>query len=283
MLVRVAAVLVAALALNAQNQPNRSIGKGVNFYSIEKEAALGAQLATQFRRQHSPLNSDAASDAVRAYIEQMGARLVQALPQQSPFTYRFELTNDSTGTFLEPAALPGGYIFVPAGLILAATSEAELAGTLAHAMSHILARHSTRQATRGDIAQQDTIPLIFMGSGGYPGVGAGQLVPVGMLTSQRQYELEADLIAVKIASSAGYDPAGLAQYIRRVQQDPPPAQPARFSPFPGRDQRVEAIEKAIQALPAQAYAPSGDFAGIQEEVRLALPPPSNTPKPTLQR
>jgi beta-barrel assembly-enhancing protease len=281
MVVRVGALLVSALALNAQNQPNpQPIGQGPNSYSTNKEAALGAQLATEFRRQHSPLNSDAA----RAYIEQMGARLVQALPQQSPFTYRFELTADSTGTFLEPAAVPGGYVFVPAGLILAATSEAELAGTLAHAMSHILARHFTRQATRDGIAQQATIPLTFVGPIGYGGTpGAGLVVPVGWLKFQRQNESEADLIAVKIASSAGYDPTGLAQYVARVQQDPPPGQAAAFSPFPGRDQRVEAIEKAIQALPAQTYATSGDFARIQEEVRLALPPPSNTAKPTLQR
>lgn len=278
--VRVGALLVGALALNAQNQPNpQPIGRGVNFYSVDKEAALGAQLAMEFRRQHSPLDSDAA----REYIEQMGARLVQALPQQSPFTYHFELTADSNGTFLEPAAFPGGYIFVPAGLVLAATSEAELAGTLAHAMSHILARHLTRQATRSEIAQQATIPLILVGSLGYPGPSDAGFVPVGMLQFQRAYESEADRIAVKIASSAGYDPAGLAQYIRRVQQDPPPAQPARFSPFPPRDGRVQAIEKAIQALPAQTYAASSDFARVQEEVRLALPPPSKAPKPTLQR
>jgi beta-barrel assembly-enhancing protease len=280
MLVRVVAVLVGALALNAQNQPNpQPIGRGVNFYSLDREAALGAQLATEFRRQHSALNSD----AVRAYIEQMGARLGQALPQQSPFTYRFELTADSTGTFLEPAAFPGAYIFVPAGLILGATSEAELAGTLAHAMSHILARHLTRQATKFEIAQQATIPLVFVGSIGYGDTSGAGLVPVGMLQFQRAMESEADRIAVTIASSAGYDPAGLAQYVARVQQDPPPAQRAASSPFPPRDQRVQAIEKAIQALPPQTYAASGDFVRIQEEVRLALPPPSNTPKPTLQR
>jgi predicted Zn-dependent protease len=149
--VRVAAVFVStlafgALALNAQDQPNpQPIGRGANFYSTAKEAAFGAQLAADFRRQHSVLNNE----VIRTYIEQLGARLVQALPQESPFTYHFELTTDSTGTFLEPAALPGGYIFVPAGLIFAVNSEAELAGTLAHAMSHILARHFTRQATRG--------------------------------------------------------------------------------------------------------------------------------------
>src|SRR5262249_25249428 len=104
-------VLGAALALNAQDQP---VGKGVNFYSTEKEAALGAQLAADFRRVHSQLDNAAA----RKYVEQMGARLVQASPQPSPFMYHFKLTADSSGAFLEPAALPGGYVFVPAGLIL---------------------------------------------------------------------------------------------------------------------------------------------------------------------
>jgi hypothetical protein len=122
MLARIAGLVLCALALNAQ----------ANFYSIEKESALGSQLAKDFRQAHSPLDNAAAS----AYIEQMGARLTRALPQPSPFTYHFELTTDSSGTFLEPAALPGGYIFVPAGLILAAKDEAELAGTLAHAMGH---------------------------------------------------------------------------------------------------------------------------------------------------
>lgn len=124
---RICVLVVLTAALNAQDQ---SVGKGVNFYSTEKEVAVGAQLAAEFRRVHSPLDNAAA----REYIEQMGARLVQAFPQPSPFTYHFELTADSSGTFLEPATLPGGFVFVPAGLILAARDEAELAGTVAHAI-----------------------------------------------------------------------------------------------------------------------------------------------------
>jgi predicted Zn-dependent protease len=112
----------------------------------------------------------------------MGARLVRALPKPSPFTSHFELTTDSSGTFLKPASLPGGYVFVPAGLILAAKDEAEFAGTLAHAMAHIAARHFTRQAARSQTAQSATIPLIFWG--GWVGYGASQnssvLLPVGM-------------------------------------------------------------------------------------------------------
>lgn len=269
-------VVLAALTLKAQDQP---LGRGVNFYSIEKETALGAELAKDFRLAHAALDDAAARD----YIEAMGARLARALPQPSPFTYHFELTTDSTGTFLEPAALPGGFVFVPAGLILAAKDEAELAGTLAHAIAHIATRHGTRQATKAAIAQQATIPLIF--AGGWSGYGADQsqaaLVPVGMLQFQRAMESEADILAVRITSAAGYDPEGLARYIGRVQQDPAQPVPPATSALPSRDQRLRAMNQALQALPAQSYAASGDFAGLQGEVRRALPPPA--PKPTLQR
>src|SRR5215471_6704119 len=121
MRVRLIVVLGAVLALNAQDPPT---GRGVDFYSIEKEVALDKQLAADFRQAHAQLDNAAARD----YIEQMGARLEPALPQPSPFTYHFELTTDFSGTFLEPAAFPGGFVFVPAGLILAANDEAELAG-----------------------------------------------------------------------------------------------------------------------------------------------------------
>lgn len=267
----VLAVLGAALALNAQDRP---VGRGVNFYSTEQEVALGAQLAADFRRVHSQLDNAAA----REYIEPMGARLVQALPQPSPFMYHFEVTADSSGTFLEPAALLGGYVFVPAGLILAAKDEAELAGTLAHAIAHVAARHGTREATKAQIAQLGTIPLIFMA--GYGGSqGASMLLPVGFRQFQKAMESEADVLAVGIASAAGYDPEGLARYVRRVQQDP--AQPAASqAAYPMRDERVKGIEQAMQALPAKTYAAFGDFARIQEEVRPALPP---APRPTLQR
>jgi predicted Zn-dependent protease len=285
MRLRLIVVLGAVLALNAQDP---RIGRGVNFYSIEKEVALGKQLAADFQQTHAPLDNAAARD----YIEQMGARLEQALPQPSPFTYHFELTTDSGGTFLEPASLPGGYVFVPAGLILAAKDESELAGTLAHAMAHIAARHGTREATKGQIAQQQaaiaqaaTIPLIF--SGGWNGYGPSQdssvLLPVGMLQIQKAFESEADRLAVGIASAAGYDPEGLSSYIGRVQQDPVQPVSSRLLAFPPREDRVQTIEKAIQALPAKSYAASGDFAQIQDEVRRAVPPALPKPKPTLQR
>jgi beta-barrel assembly-enhancing protease len=271
MRLRYVLAVLAPVVLNAQN-----IGKGVNFYSIEKEMAVGAELARGYRNSHAPLNDALIQD----YVEAVGQKLTAALPQQSPFPYHFELTADFNGTFLEPTSLPGGYIFVPGGLILAAKDESEFAGTLAHSMAHILARHHTRQATRAEIAKlsTDNIPLIFAGNS--PQNGAP--IPVGLLQFQRANESEADHIAVSMAAAAGYDPEGLERYIGREQQDP--AAGRTFSLFPPRDDRVQTMERAIQALPQRTYAPSSaDFGRVQEDLKRLLPPPSPAKPPTLQR
>ena len=106
------------------------------------------------------------------------------------------------------------------------------------------------------------------------------LLPLGMLQFQKAMESEADRLAVRMtAAAAGYDPEGLARYVGRVQ-DPPQGSSSLFFAFPPREQRMQAIEQMIQALPAKGYA-SGDFARIQEEVRRALPPPA--PKPPARR
>lgn len=263
--------VLAPVILNAQN-----IGKGVNFYSIEKEAAMGADLARGYRNNHAPLNNA----LIRDCVEAVGQKLIAALPQQSPFPYHFELTADFNGTFLEPTSFPGGYIFVPAGLILEAKDESEFAGTVAYSMAHILARHYTRLATKAQIAQlpTDNIPLIFV-AGNSPQNGA--LIPVGFLQFQRAAESEADHIAVNMAAAAGYDPEGLEHYIGREQQDPAVR---TTSPFPPRDDRVQTMERAIQAVPQRTYAPSSaDFGRVQEDLKRLLPPPSPAKSPTLQR
>jgi beta-barrel assembly-enhancing protease len=222
--------LLAAWTLNGQ-----VVVRGVNFYSIQRESALGEQLGGAYRDAHAPLDSA----MVRDYVEQVGQRLMRALPQGSPFLpYHFEVTADSTGTFLEPTAFPGGAIFIPAGLILETRDEAEFAGTLAHAMAHVLGRHYTREETRSGIDQS---------------IGAA------LFQFHASLESEADRIAVGLISTAGYDPRGLERFIAREQSDT--GQPS----LPPRDARVVAIEQAVQALPQQ-NAPSPDFVRIQEEV-----------------
>lgn len=264
-MVRPSALLLACLVLSAQQQP---LGQGVNFYSYEKEAALGATLTQETRQRTIPLDSSTVHD----YVDRLGRQLATQLPD-THFTYTFAVITDAVGGRThEPISLPGGYIFVPTNLILAAQNEAEFAGMLAHAIVHVAARHGTRTATRGQLANQASIPLIFMG-------GSDSSIPIGFLSFQRANELEADRRAVGMLAGAGYDPNALIRYITRVQPPNTPAQELH-SALPAVDKRLAAMEEAIQKLAARSYASHEEFQTIQEEVRRLQPPP---PAPSLLR
>src|SRR5271170_2058313 len=133
---------------------DRDVGKGVNFYSLEKEIAIGKGLAQQVEKQAKIINDP----VIAEYVNRVGQNLVRNSDAKVPFTIKV-IDSDEVNAF----ALPGGFFFVNSGLIMKADSEAELAGVMAHEIAHVAARHGTRQATRGEIAQLGMIPLIFMG------------------------------------------------------------------------------------------------------------------------
>jgi predicted Zn-dependent protease len=255
------------------------VGKGVNFYSIEKEAALGAGLAGDVRKSTTPLESEAAI----AYLNRVG----QAIFDQfggAKFTLHFDLVQDGVpGSYLEPNALPGGYVFVPAALFTDAKNESEFVGLPAHSIAHVAARHGARQATRGELAQLSTIPLIF--TGGWAGYGARQaesvLLPVGFLAFARGYEAEADMLGATAMSTLGYDPKELAAYIGRTQKDTGSRQ---FALWPPVEDRVAAIERVAEQFKAPAQPPdSSEFDRVQEEIRQLMPPGTTRPAPSLRK
>ena len=251
----VCGMLLSTLNLAAQGQ----VGQGPNLYSRQKEAALGAALAQQAERRATPLNNPAALE----YVQRLGDKLAAQLPEPR-FTYTFSLTADDQSNVLhEPRSFPGGYIFVPASLFLAAQDEAEFAGMLAHAMAHVAARHGTRLESRSELAQLSTVPVIFYG--GWAGYGArhsAAAIPVWFVQFERQFELEADTIAIKMISGAGYAPQALVRYYGRVWPDN-----ARDVDL--RDARIAAMGRAIQQLaPVNS---TDEFLRIQEQIRAVSP------------
>jgi predicted Zn-dependent protease len=223
---------------------NRDVGRGVNFYSIEKEIALGKALAQDVERQAKIVDDP----VVAEYVNRVGQNLVRNSDAKVPFTIKV-IDDESVNAF----ALPGGFFFVNSGLILKADSEAELAGVMAHEIAHVAARHGTRQATRGQVAQLATIPLIFMG--GWGGYGARQaasvLIPVGFLSFSRGFEKEADMLGLQYLYKTGYDPGAFVDFFEKIQsleKKKPGTMSKIFSSHPPTDDRIEDAQKNIQEI-----------------------------------
>jgi predicted Zn-dependent protease len=223
---------------------NRDVGKGVNFYSVEKEIALGKQLAQQVERQAKIINDP----VIAEYVNRLGQNLVRNSDAKVPFTIKV-IDTEEVNAF----ALPGGFFFVNSGLILKADTEAELAGVMAHEIGHVAARHGTRQATRGELAQLATIPLIFMG--GWTGYGIRQAasvaIPIGFLSFSRGMEAEADLLGLEYMYKAGYDPVAFVDFFEKIQsleKKKPGTMSKVFSSHPPTDDRIAVAQKHIQQL-----------------------------------
>src|ERR1700678_42248 len=221
---------------------NRNVSGKVNFYSLEKEIALGKQLASQVERQAKIINDP----VVAEYVNRVGQNLVRNSDAKVPFTIKV-IDSEEVNAF----ALPGAFFFVNSGLILKADNEAELAGVMAHEIGHVAARHGTRQATRGEIAQLGMIPLIFMG--GWTGYGiyqaASVLVPVTFLKFSRAMESEADLLGLEYMYKAGYDPTAFVDFFEKIEtleKRKPGTMSKLFSTHPPTDSRIQAAQKNIQ-------------------------------------
>jgi predicted Zn-dependent protease len=240
--------LSSAVAENKKKDPdeigNRDVGKGVNFYSIEKEIALGKQLAQEVERQAKIVDDP----VIAEYVNRIGQNLVRNSDAKVPFTIKV-IDAEEINAF----ALPGGFFFVNTGVLINADSEAEMAGVMAHEIAHVAARHGTRQATRGEIINLASIPLIFMG--GWTGYairqGAGLAIPMGFLTFSRGMESEADFLGLQYMYKAGYDPTAFVDFFEKIQskeKKKPGTMSKVFSTHPMTDDRIKNSQKEIQEI-----------------------------------
>jgi len=238
-----------------------------NKYSVQDDVKLGRQ-AAQEAEQQFPLLRD---EQVRSYVEDVGRRLVNAIPsefQHPEFQYYFKVVNASD---INAFALPGGPMYVNRGMIEAAHTEGEMAGVMAHEISHVALRHGTAQASKGQkygvLAGIAGIAGTILGG---PGVGQLAQAPfaVYLLKFSREYETEADILGAQIMARAGYDPRDLANMFRTLEQQGGGGGGGFLSDHPSPSDRYARINREAQSLRVSAVRnDSRDFARIQERLR----------------
>jgi predicted Zn-dependent protease len=248
---------------------NRDVGKGLDFYSIEKEIALGKQLAQEVERTAKFINDP----VVTEYVNRVAQNLVRNSDARVPFTVKV-IDSDVVNAF----ALPGGFFYVDSGLILHADEEAELAGVMAHEIAHVCARHGTKQATKGDIVNLASIPaMIFIpytwaGYAIYQGMNFA--IPLTFLKFSRADEKEADYLGLQYMYKAGYDPNAFVAFFEKVEADEkkePGTIPKVFATHPPTPDRIEASQKEIATiLPAreQYIVTTSEFDVIKRRLQM---------------
>jgi len=242
----------------------REIGQGINFYSIEKEIALGRQLSVEIE-QSTRLFGD---PVISEYVNRVGQMLVQHSDCKVPFVIKV-VDDDEVNAF----ALPGGFFYVDTGLILAADDEAELAGVMAHEIAHVCARHATRNVTKGEITQYASLPLIFFG--GPVGYAVRQLssiaMPLSFLKFSRDAEREADMLGMQYQYAAGYDPTAFVDFFEKLEEEEKGSHnfvARAFMTHPMTEDRVKRAENMLEMLPDRdAYiTDTSEFDQIRERL-----------------
>ncbi|HKV77988.1 MAG TPA: M48 family metallopeptidase [Candidatus Sulfotelmatobacter sp.] len=235
--------------VDAVGNRNVGCGRGVgNWYSVEKQVAMGRSFAQQVESQVKLVNDP----VVTEYVNRIGQNLVRNSDAQVPFTIKV-IDSDVVNAM----ALPGGFFYVNSGLILAADEEAEVAGVMAHEIAHVAACHAAREQSRANLMQLASIPLIFVGGGiGYAGYEVSGLAGMfGILKFSRNFEAEADYLGIEYMYRAGYDPSAFVSFFEKVQameKKKPGTLAKAFDTHPQNADRIQKSQDEIRKiLPAK--------------------------------
>jgi hypothetical protein len=242
-----------------------------NKYKVQDDVKLGRDASRQVRQQF-PLLDNSQSER---YVESVGERLVAAIPsefRQPAFDYEFDVVNARD---INAFALPGGPMYVNRGMIEAAKNEAEMAGVMAHEISHVALRHATAQQTKvnSPLNQILGIGAILGGAvlGGQAGAQAGQIFAAGyFLRYTRDYETQADILGSRIMANAGYDPRDLANMFRTIEQQSGGGRaPEWLSSHPNPGNRYQNInrEASLLNVSANPIKVTREFSRVQELLR----------------
>lgn len=256
----------------------------------EQETQLGKEAAAEVERTMEVVHNPVAE----AWLNKIGQRLAQT-PQANAYPYYFKLVNDKS---INAFALPGGPMFVHTGLIDAADDEAQVAGVLAHEMSHVALRHGANQMSKQQTWQ--TIAGVIGAVGGMTGpegqcgllcqaiqMGGGLTSNAVLMRFSRDHERDADLNGARMMATAGYNPLELAHFFEKIEAQAgssgaPKGVAAFLSDHPNPGNRIQYIEDDIQFYPKRQYdASTGSFDRVKDIV-MTMPPPKKRPGALLQ-
>lgn len=239
---------------DVENIGNRSVSGKIfgilpNFVSLEKEIQLGQQVAAEFE-QTARLVED---PVISEYIDRLGQNIVKHSDAKVPFHIKV-VDTDEVNAF----AFPGGYFYINKGLILAAENEAELAGVMAHEISHVTARHATERMSKGQYLQLAALPALFVG-GYWAQMGIQNALGLGinleLMGITRESEREADQLGIQYLWNTGYDPNAFVSFFEKMQAQEE-SKPGRlagwFRTHPSTDDRI------VAALDEQRHLPEKD-------------------------
>ena len=275
-LARRALALVAVLALTlapAAQADRTKLKPGWNLFSPQQDVQIGRSNAQQAEQQ-LPIVRDS---QITNYLNNLGRKLAGYAPGDK-FPYQFKMVNDRG---INAFCLPGGFVYVNRGVVEAADNEAQLAGVMAHEISHAALRHGTNQATKAYATQAGLGILGSIVGGGSVGSLATQLgASFGansvLLKFSRDAERQADTMGTQILYDAGYDPRAMAQFFEKLEAERKGGRtPQFFSSHPSPENRVERVNEEIDRLggtPRNYRSDSPDFQTIKRRVA-ALPAP----------
>ncbi|MEO7275117.1 MAG: M48 family metallopeptidase, partial [Vicinamibacterales bacterium] len=270
------AILASLMALALVGSPaaQTRIEPHSNKYKPEDDVKLGLQAADEVRQQ-MPLLQD---EQVDSYVKRLGEQLVENIPselRQPAFRYSFQVVNLKE---INAFALPGGPMFLNRGMLDAAKTDGEVIGVMAHEISHVVLRHGTAQATKGQKFQAGAIAGQILGAivGGTAGSVISQGTQFGIgatfMKFSREYEREADLMGAQIMARAGYDPRQMANLFKTIQKQGGSQGPEWLSDHPDPGNRYDAINREAQALGVNASsAPAGRIDGVHARLRQLTP------------
>jgi hypothetical protein len=251
----------------------------LNLFSQEQDVQLGKESADEVRKTMPMVNNA----ELTAYVNRIGARLAKS-PRAGGYPYTFEVVNDPS---INAFALPGGPMFVHTGLIASLDNESQLAGVLAHEISHVALRHGTSNVSKANLIQ---LPAMLGGQmlgnkGGIWGtlgqLGIGLGAQSLLLKYSRGAEQDADLNGAQIMHDAGYDPTQMAVFFQKLEGPNGGGDNGKLANFmsdhPTPGNRVKYVSDQNKLLPKKSYGePEAAALPRMKQVVASLPPP---PKP----